>query len=354
MYFSDVISWPRAALNPVWEEVAYTIAILLCGWVVARLTTVLIAGVGRRWAERTRSTLDDYLIDAVGSSAGWLVLVLAVYLAVNRYRFGLLKVVDGVLFVITVGLLTQLAVRVLEAGLKWYAERAGQRRGDQEISRQMVPLAEMVVRTLGVLTALMVVLDYFHIEVRSILVTLGVGSLAIGLALQDTLANMFGGFVLLLDHPFGVGDRIQLDTGEVGDVQEIGLRSTRILRPDGNITIVPNAALCRTRVTNLSLPDPGSGLRIEIRLAHGEDYERAKQLLIGAAEAHEGIAKRPPPRAFLTAITDSGLVIALTCRTTDFRDQLSVTDALNVRVYRGLESAGIRLSQPVTLAVPPR
>ncbi len=67
---------------------------------------------------------------------------------------------------------------------------------------------------------------------KSLVVSLGVGSLAVGLAAQDTLANMFAGFTLMLDRPFLIGDRIQLASGEVGDVEAIGIRATRIRTPD--------------------------------------------------------------------------------------------------------------------------
>ena len=105
-----------------------------------------------------------------------------------------------------------------------------------------------------VVLAAITLLQHFGVNVASLVVSLGVGSLAIGLAAQDTLANMFAGFTLMLDRPFRVGDRIQLATGEMGDVEAIGMRATRHPDLDETILVVPNSVLVKERVVNLSRP----------------------------------------------------------------------------------------------------
>jgi small-conductance mechanosensitive channel len=92
------------------------------------------------------------------------------------------------------------------------------------------------------------------VNVSSLVVSLGVGSLAIGLAAQETLSNMFAGFTLMLDRPFQAGERIRLASGEVGDVLAIGMRATRIKTLDETILVVPNNILVRERLVNMSRP----------------------------------------------------------------------------------------------------
>src|SRR6185295_9657089 len=107
-----------------------------------------------------------------------------------------------------------------------YASRAHPAAAASEVAREFTPLFSKVGRVFIALVALTMLLQHFGVNVASLVVSLGVGSLAVGLAAQDTLANMFAGFTILLDQPFRVGDRIQLATGEIGDVQSIGMRST--------------------------------------------------------------------------------------------------------------------------------
>ena len=116
------------------------------------------------------------------------------------------------------------------------------------LEREYVPLAEKATSLAVTFIVIIVVAKHFGKDVTSLVAALGVGSLAIGLAAQQTLGNMIAGFVLLVDRPFRPGDRVRLATGEIGEVQHIGVRSTRIKLVDGNALTVPNAELANSRV----------------------------------------------------------------------------------------------------------
>src|SRR5439155_1897850 len=105
------------------------------------------------------------------------------------------------------------------------------------LEREYVPLAEKAMSLAVSLIFIIVVAKHFGKDVTSLVAALGVGSLAIGLAAQQTLGNMIAGFTLLVDRPFRPGDRIKLASGEIGEVQEIGVRSTRIVMGDNNLLV---------------------------------------------------------------------------------------------------------------------
>jgi small-conductance mechanosensitive channel len=193
----------------------------------------------------------------------------------------------------------------------------------------------------------MVILDHFRIDIKSILVTLGVGTLAIGLALQDTLANMLGGFTIMLDRPFRIGDRIQLSTGEQGDVQEIGIRSTRVLTTDGNMLIIPNSILIKLMMTNHSFPDSRARIMIDVGVAYGADTELAKRLMVEAAEAHAEVMRLPEPVAAFRGFGEFALNLSLICFSSNFRNRLKVVDALNTAINAKFAAAGIAIPYPI-------
>ena len=103
------------------------------------------------------------------------------------------------------------------------------------------------------------------------------------LGAQDTLASMFAGFTILLDQPFRVGDRIQLATGETGDVQSIGMRATSIKTGDDTILIVPNSILVKERLVNQSRPTRHLATRVDVGVAFGSDLGKVKEVLRAAA-----------------------------------------------------------------------
>ena len=123
------------------------------------------------------------------------------------------------------------------------------------------------------------VLKHFNYDVMSLITALGVGSLAVGLAAKDTLSNMISGFTLIIDRNLRPGDRINLG-GSTGEVDEIGLRSTRIRTGDGNMLIVPNSEMVNTKILNLSTPSLETTTSTQIRVPYTVDFERVKKICL--------------------------------------------------------------------------
>jgi MscS family membrane protein len=177
--------------------------------------------------------------------------------------------------------------------------------------REYVPLAHKITTLAIGLVWVVVVAKHFGQDVTSLVAALGVGSLAIGLAAQQTLGNMIAGFVLLVDRPFRPGDRVKLASGESGEVLEIGVRSTRILMNDRNLLIVPNTELANSRVVNFAGPSSVVHADVKLTVAHGADIERATVALLAIAAEEERIRKDPAPLVRVSAVTPLGLELSL-------------------------------------------
>ena len=177
--------------------------------------------------------------------------------------------------------------------------------GERErIDREYVPLGSKIA-TLGIgIVFLITVLKHFDTDVSSLIAALGIGTLAIGLAAQQTLGNMLAGFTLLVDRPFRPGDRIRLASSEVGQVVAIGMRSTRIELPDTSLLIVPNTELVNSRVVNVKVP-----VRIEVRavVAKAADAERALAIIEAIARERQLVN----PQARLVGLASFGIELSL-------------------------------------------
>ena len=115
------------------------------------------------------------------------------------------------------------------------------------------------------------VLENLGISLTAIWTTLGVGSVAVALALQETLSNLFAGLYLLADRPVSPGDYIKLDSGQEGYVMHIGWRSTTMRTQSNNIVFVPNSTMAKAVITNYSLPELMVSVTIPVRVAYGSD-----------------------------------------------------------------------------------
>ena len=139
-------------------------------------------------------------------------------------------------------------------------------------------LLHQIVRVIVYALAALMSLQHFGISVTPILASLGVGSIAVALALQDTLGNLFSGFYILIDQPFEVGQVIRLESGIEGSVNHIGWRSTRILLGSGNLVILPNSKVSSSPITNLSLPTPETLVSIKVSVRANQDLARVERL----------------------------------------------------------------------------
>lgn len=301
-----------------------------------------------RAAARTASTYDDRLVEGMRGPLAAFVFLAGAWAAVHRLPLPgrWMFRADGVLFVATVTVLAFALIRAWRLALGWYTAASGREGGDR-LAAEFGPLFRRLGQVFIALVAVITILQHFGVNVASLVVSLGVGSLAVGLAAQDTLANMFAGFTLMLDRPFRVGDRIRLATGEIGDVESIGMRATVIKTLDETHLVVPNALLVKERLVNQSLPTPAITTRLEVGVAYGTDLARARAILREAVLAAPYVATEREPMVLVTRFGDFAVTVLVTFWAKDYREQGLALSAVHEEVYRRFAEAGIEIPFPV-------
>ena len=242
-------------------------------------------------------------------------------------------------------MVTVLLIQLVDVIVSYTVEKRGKQAG-VAYDNALVLLLKRTSSVLLTLIASIMTLGHFGVDVSSLLVFLGGGSVAIALAAQDTLSNMIAGFVIMIDRPFRIGDRVKLPTGEVGDVYEIGIRSTKILDPDQNLIISPNAELVKSKVVNFSYP--GHHIRVvsEVGVAYGTNLEQAKKLIVSIARKHRDIISDPPPEVFTTALADSSVTLMLSARTDHFSKKFRIETELREQIYNAFLEERIEIPFP--------
>ena len=142
--------------------------------------------------------------------------------------------------------------RFSQALLNWYEKNIAQKTLGK-LDDELIPLARKALKIVVWVIALLTILPIYKVNVNALVAALGVGSLAIALAAQDTIANIISGFLIMVDRPFMVGDRIKIPSGEVVTVLDIGVRRSTFLSEDSAIIIVPNVDLSKSKIVNYSL-----------------------------------------------------------------------------------------------------
>jgi small-conductance mechanosensitive channel len=209
-------------------------------------------------------------------------------------------------------------------------------------------LARAAVAAIGIL----ILLDTLHISITPILTALGVGGIAVALALQDTLSNLFAGFYVSLAGQVRPGDYIKLDGGEEGYVADINWRSTSLRALPNNLIVVPNAKLAQAIVTNFHLPEKRMSLLLPVSVSYDADPDDVERILIEEALAGApeipGLLSEPAPFVrFIPGFGASSLDFTLICQVGEFVDQYLVQHELRKRVFKRLRREGIEIPFPI-------
>jgi MscS family membrane protein len=305
---------------------------------------------GRKLISKTENELDDRLLDVIIPRLKWLAIVIGLYLGIEEIAKGfsqadktgqqLIQYGEGILYILFVSLITLLITRLIDTSLKYTIRRYASH-ASSALNTAILPLLNRLTIILTLFIAIVISLGHFGVDVSSLLVFLGGGSVAIALAAQETLSNMIAGFMIMIDRPFRVGDRIKLPTGEIGDVYEIGLRSSTILDFDNNLIICPNSELTKAKVVNYSYPGTEIRIIVEATVAYGTSIDRAREIMLGYANQHTGLLKQPAPEFFFSAMGESSCTLQLIARTDNWKKKGRIEAELREQIYTAFIQEGI-------------
>jgi small conductance mechanosensitive channel len=191
---------------------------------------------------------------------------------------------------------------------------------------------------------LMMAASQLGIQVGSLLAGVGIIGLALGLAAQDSLANLVAGITILWDRPFRIGDNVTV-SGTFGKVKEIGLRTTRIRTVEHLDAILPNKEIINAKIVNHTL-SPMMRLGIPIGIAYKEDTREARRVLLEAVAGHELVLEQPEPKVVVKELADSSVNLELRVWLRDPYEERAATFAMVELAKIALDEAGIEIPFP--------
>jgi small-conductance mechanosensitive channel len=330
-----------------WDKFVLPLGVLAITLIAGSIAKRLLFRALQRWAEKTKTRADDFFIQAFRGPFMIWVVMLGLHLATQSSELtdratGLIGKSLLVLWIIS---LTIVAARLAGNLVKHYGKEI---QGALPVTSLTQNLARIGVISLGIL----ILLNQLGISITPILTALGVGGLAVALALQDTLANLFAGFYVSLSGNIRPGDYIKLDSGEEGYVTDITWRSTTVRALPNNLIIVPNAKLAQAIVTNYYLPEKRMSLLIPIGVSYESDPEQIERILIeeaknGAKDIPGLLADPAPFVRFIPGFGDSSLNFTLICQVAEFSDQYLAQHELRKRIFKRFRNEGIQIPFPI-------
>lgn len=344
----DLNTWLPDSLQPAWlflkdYPVIRAVLIVILGWFAAKLIWMFVRSTITRVTSRTRTTLDDQLIQLLARPV--FVTLFYAFLAVAVISLPISDTATRTL----IRILASLAVLMwLNAAFPISRLLLGSlsnlRNRYQFVQERTLPLLNMVTNLVLIAAGSYILLAIWKIDATAWLASAGVIGIAVGFAAKDSLANLFSGVFIVVDTPYKVGDYINLDSGERGMVTHVGMRSTRLLTRDDIEVTIPNAVIANAKISNESGGRwEKRRLRIAVGAAYGSDLDQVVEVLMAVAAGHEAVCEDPPARVRLRGFGASSLDFELLVWVLHPELRGKITHELLMQVYKSFNEAGIEI-----------
>ncbi|MDA8124401.1 MAG: mechanosensitive ion channel family protein [Deltaproteobacteria bacterium] len=299
-----------------------------------------------RWAGRTQSRLGEAILAAIRTPFWVLCVMLGIYLALEFSSLpkSLVAKAETLLSILAVFAVSMVTANILSGFTRMRAESI-------DTLLPVTSLTENIIRIIVYGVGILIILNHLGISIAPILATLGVGGLAVALALKDTLSNFFAGFHIVATRQIRVGDYLKLDSGEEGHVHDISWRTTKIQTLAGNFVLIPNAKLTELIVTNFSLPAADVQVTVELGVHYSSDLTQVERVLCETAtevmKETKGAVPDFQPLVRYQAFGDSSIDLSVILRAETFKDQFLVKHEFIKRVHNRFAAEGIVIPYPI-------
>jgi MscS family membrane protein len=338
--------YERILQNPFLYITAIVICLILLIWILVFIFRSVV----------NRFVLKQYIKREPGiqkTEGVFLIIIFLIGLDVALQRLPweddvVFKILRSLLVVVITIFVAELATVLLDL----WGKHMGAKKG-REFQEEILPLTQSTVRVLLFLIALVIILELWGVQIWTLLASIGVVGIIIGLALNDSLKNVFGGIALIIDRTFHAGDLIQLDNGDLGEVVMINLRSTRVLTYDQKIVSIPNSVLANTKITNFSQPTNLIRVYSTFSVAYGTDLNKVENTVKASIKGISGLLETPPAEVRLIKMNEYALDFKLDVfiRFQSIKHLEDTKDELIRVIYGALSKKGIVIPYPTSVSV---
>jgi small-conductance mechanosensitive channel len=333
--------------------VTHSLEKLLAPLILAVITAVLLLisrsilfRIFHRWGDKTNSTLDDLIIQAIKFPSIFWCLAMGLYLGVNlsEYDGKYLFYVSRTIHILLVFSITLASAHLITKIFNYYVQKS-------DIPIPSTGLVSGILKGIILAVGFIIIFNLMGVPITPLITALGVGGLAVALALKDTLANLFAGIHIMMEKSIRIGDFVKLESGQEGYVEDITWRTTRVRMLTNNMVIIPNEKFSQSIVTNYSLPEKRMLLSIPVSVSYQSDPEVVERVLLevvgqAAGEVPGLLADPKATVRFSPGFGASSLDFTVNCQVREFIDQYLIVHELRKRIYQRFQDEKLEIPYP--------
>ncbi|MEP6662231.1 MAG: mechanosensitive ion channel family protein [Verrucomicrobiota bacterium] len=333
--------------QPRWKYLASLVYIILAFY-VSKLFDFLTRVWLKKLAQRTSTKLDDLLLELLNGPVKIISFVIFLHIGLSIFTWPetIEQLFIKALNLTVVACFVYVLLKGIDLSVGLWKIRTSTD-DNNAFNEQLFPIIRKSLKLFVLIVAFLFVCDnVFHYNIKTILASLSIGGLALGLAAQDTLSNFFGAVVVFVDKPFRVGDRIQLDQVD-GTVESIGLRSTRVRNLDGHLITVPNKTMGNATITNITCR-PNIKSTINIGITYDTPAPKVKRAIEILTELFKPHPMTHDLIISFNQFNDSALNIMIVhwWNSTDFKAYLAGMQEINLQIKERFDAEKISFAFP--------
>ncbi|WP_321419059.1 mechanosensitive ion channel family protein [uncultured Methanomethylovorans sp.] len=345
LYLNNVLGTPAGSVE---SRIAMAIFIFLSSIIIAAIIDFLFKNVFMYYASKTKFEFDDLIIAALRKPLYLTVIITGTIFSLHytdlsrNYTYTL----DGLgltsLFIIWIVALLRINKILFENVFPHITSKT-----DTQLDDELLPLFKGIMNIVIVFVGILAILNLiWGINVTPLFASAGIAGIAVAFAAQDSIAQLFGGISIYFDQPFKRGDRIELESGEIGIVQEVGIRTTRIMNLYNNMIIIPNSIIANSKIINYTSPQSIMVVKMTMGVAYGSDVEKVRDVLYAIIRDIDLVLDDPVAAVRLENYGDSSLDFALYMWIKNPADKIKLIDMVNSSISEEFEKEGIEIPFP--------
>jgi len=318
--------------------------VLIVTLIISVIAKFIFRKVLKPLTRKTKTKVDDLIIKSISSIVFYVILVLGVKYGLQYFELKT-DIYNNLINTLLIIIVAVLLIRIINNFFKHWAEE-WKYKTKTTTDERIIPLLQKVLKAVVIILAVIFIFSAWSINISPLLATAGIAGLAIGLAVKDSLANILGGLQLVLDKTFKVGDKVELESGEMGVIMDIGLRSTKLKTYDNEVIFIPNGSLANAKIKNFTQPDISIRVNVNFGVEYGSDPERVRKVVLEAIKKIDTVIEDPEPVVQFLNMSDFSLDFVARAWVREYTQAYSTKLKMTDEIYEALNKAKIGIPFP--------
>jgi len=332
------------------EEILIALLVVTVGLLISWLLATQAKRLMHLITKATQTEIDDFLAEAIKGPLILAIAISSIYAGLNilSYMEPYLRTIQKIWFAFIL-FFAVIALRRVVLGLLDWISQSGDVSGLPGFDPRSMPFLKRIINVVIITVGALLVLDVIGVSISPLLAGLGLGGLAVALALQPLLSNIFASSYVITDSSIAVGDFVEVSGGPLGVVEDIGWRATRIRTFDNNIVMVPNAAVADSVITNFDSADARADARVDCGIAYEEDLDRVESIVVEEMNKlldYDYVDSARKPFFRYSEFGDSNVNFFVKMRAVTWADSFTLKHEMMKHIHRRLTTEGIVINYP--------